>query len=131
MVNTASAKIENVFGLGTTTHMADIDDNAKVKFSTKITALREPDGIDISPDGKYLLTADEGDTDPKASKTLGKKPKGGGRTLSVFGAHRWQRLLLIRGSQLDEMAHTKGLYPDDRSDNKGSEPENVISFDNR
>ncbi len=127
VIDTASAKIENVFGLGTTTHLADIDDNAKVKFSKKITALREPDGIDISPNGKYLLTADEGDTVPKASKTLGKKPKGGGRTLSVFDAYSG-KLIADTGNQLDEMAHAEGLYPDDRSDNKGSEPENVISF---
>ena len=127
VIDTASAKVDNVFGLGTTTHLADIDDNAKVKFSKKITALREPDGISISPDGRYLLTADEGDTDPKASKTLGKKPKGGGRTLSIFDAINGN-FIADTGNQLDEMAHAEGLYPDDRSDNKGSEPENVISF---
>ena len=127
VIDTNSAKIENVFGLGTTTHLADIDDNNKVKFSKKITALREPDGIDITPDGKYLLTADEGDTDPKASKTFGGKPKGGGRTLSVFDAVSGA-LIADTANQIDEMAHAIGLYPDSRSDNKGSEPENVISF---
>ena len=74
VIDTAKAKIESFFGLGTTTHLADIDDDGEVNFNEKITALREPDGIDISPDGKYLLTADEGDTDPKASKTLHNKP---------------------------------------------------------
>ena len=127
VIDTAQATIESVFGLGTTTHLADIKDNEKVNFDKEITALREPDGINISPDGRYLLTADEGDTDPKASKTLGNKPKGGGRTLSVFDALNGN-LIADTGNQLDEMAHAEGLYPDDRSDNKGSEPENVISF---
>ena len=128
VIDTASANIDNVFGLGTTTHLADITDNEKVKFSKEITALREPDGIAITPDGKYLLTADEGDTDPKASKTLGKKPKGGGRTLSVFDVSNG-KLIADTGNQLDAMAHAAGLYPDGRSDNKGSEPENVVSFE--
>ena len=128
VIDTASAKIENVFGLGKTEHMADIKDNGKVQFKNMIEALREPDGIAVTPDGKYLLTADEGDTNPKASKTLGKKPKGGGRTLSVFDASSGT-LIADTGNQLDEIAHVAGLYPDDRSDNKGSEPENVVSFE--
>jgi len=129
IVNTDAAKIEKVFGLGTTTHLADIKDNGKVKFNKTITALREPDGISISPDGGYLLTADEGDTDPKASKTLGKnKPKGGGRTMSVFNATTGE-LIADTANQLDDMAHAAGLYPDGRSDSKGSEPENIVSFE--
>jgi len=127
IIDTTKAKIAGVFGLGITEHLADINDNEKVKFNDKITALREPDGIAISPDGKYLLTADEGDTDPKASKTLGNKPKGGGRTLSIFDATSGT-FIADTANQLDEMAHFAGLYPDGRSDNKGSEPENVVSF---
>ena len=128
VIDTVSATIHDVFGLGTTTHLADITDNEKVKFSKEMTALREPDGIAVTPDGKYLLTADEGDTDPKASKTLGKKPKGGGRTLSVFDASNG-KLIADTENQLDAKAHAAGLYPDGRSDNKGSEPENVVSFE--
>ena len=127
VIDTATAKIEKVFGLGTTEHLADTKDNGKVQFKNKISALREPDGIAVTPDGEYLLTADEGDTDPKASKTMGKKPKGGGRTLSVFDA-KSGTFISDTGNQLDEIAHAVGLYPDGRSDNKGSEPENVVSF---
>ncbi len=128
IIDTASAKIEKVFGLGITEHLADIKDNGKVQFNNTIKALREPDGIAISPDGQYLLTADEGDTDPKASKTHGKKkPKGGGRTMSVFNATTGV-FIADTANQLDKMAHAAGLYPDGRSDNKGSEPENVVSF---
>ena len=128
VINTRNATVENIFGLGTTKHLADTKDNNKVQFKNKLIALREPDGICISPDGKYLLTADEGDTNPKASKTLGKKPKGGGRTLSIFDAISG-RFIADTANQLDKMAHAAGLYPDGRSDNKGSEPENVVSFE--
>ncbi len=127
ILDTATAKIEKVFGLGITEHLADTKENGKVQFKNKLKALREPDGIAISPDGKYLLTADEGDTDPKASKTLGKKPKGGGRTLSVFDAINGE-FISDTGNQLDAVSHDAGLYPDSRSDNKGSEPENVVNF---
>lgn len=128
VIDTATAKIIKVFGLGITEHLADTDDDGKVKFNNKLRALREPDGIAISPNGRYLLTADEGDTNPKASKTLGKKPKGGGRTLSIFDAESGA-FIADTGNQLDEMTHAAGFYPDGRSDNKGSEPENVVSFE--
>lgn len=127
VIDTAAAKIERVFGLGMTEHLADIRDDDKVQFDKKIRALREPDGISVSPDGKFLLTADEGDTSPKAAKVLGGKPVGGGRTLSIFDAGTGE-FIADTGNQLDEMAHAAGLYPDGRSDNKGSEPENVVSF---
>ncbi len=127
VVDTASAKIEKVFGLGITEHVGDIRDDGKVRFSKKIRALREPDGISISPDGRFLLTADEGDTAPKAAKVLGGKPVGGGRTLSIFDAATGA-FIADTDNQLDAMAHAAGLYPDGRSDNKGSEPESVVSF---
>lgn len=126
LVDTQSATIVDSFGLGTTTHAADLEDNQNVDFSQTLTALREPDGITVSHDGRFLLTADEGDTDPKASKTK-KGPAGGGRTLSVFDSTNGQ-FIADTGNQIDQMAHNKGLYPESRSDNKGSEPEMLVSF---
>ena len=128
VIDVATASIGKVFGLGMTEHPADIRDDGRVKFSEKLRALREPDGIAVSPDGRFVLTADEGDTDPKASKVLGNKPAGGGRTLSVFDAATGV-LIADTGSQLDQAAHAAGLYPDRRSDNKGSEPESVVGFE--
>lgn len=127
VVDTATATIEKVFGLGITEHLADLKDDNQIEFSEKIRALREPDGITVTPDGKYLLTADEGDTDPKVTKISGGSPAGGGRTLSVFVASTGE-FIADTGNQLDEMADAVGLYPDGRSEKKGSEPENVISF---
>ncbi|MDT8310211.1 MAG: hypothetical protein RQ732_02080 [Methylophaga sp.] len=126
VIDTATAKIIDSFGLGTTTHDADLEDNENVSFSETLTALREPDGIALTASGKYFLTADEGDTDPKASKTK-KWPTGGGRTISVFDAVTGN-FIADTSNQIDAMAHSKGIYPDSRSDNKGAEPEMLISF---
>lgn len=115
-------------GLGTTVHDADIKDNGEIVFvENALFALREPDGIAVTPDGQYLVTADEGDTDPKASETDEGFPTAGGRTVSVFDAATGV-LLGDTGNQLDLATEAIGQYPDGRSDSKGSEPENLATF---
>ncbi|UTW46139.1 hypothetical protein KFE80_04380 [bacterium SCSIO 12696] len=125
VVDVASTQVARWFGLGTTQHLADTQDDERISFTNLLSAFREPDGIAISADGRLLLTADEGDTEPKASKVKAGQLAGGGRTLSLFDAKTGQ-LLGDTGNQLDAMAHAMALYPDKRSDNKGSEPETVI-----
>ena len=125
VVNTAQARVARRFGLGISRHKADVDDDGSFNFVDDLVAFREPDGIALSSDGRLLLTADEGDTEPKASKLNNGEIAGGSRTLSVFDA-RTGKLLGDTGSQLDEMACAAGVYPDDRSDNKGAEPESVV-----
>lgn len=128
VIDVQQGKLDKVFGLGTVRHAADILDDGKYDPSGELFALREPDGIAVSADGRYLLTADEGDSDPKIGKTKAGLPSGGGRTVSVFDAMSGT-LLGDTGSQLDDMAAKAGVYPDARSPNKGSEPEGVVSFD--
>lgn len=128
VVDVASAKLLKVFGLGTTRHVADVVEDGKFQADAELFALREPDAISVTADDRYLITADEGDTDPKASKTKSGLPTGGGRTVSVFDAESGQ-LLGDTGAQLDAMAAKAGIYPDHRSPNKGAEPEGVVSFD--
>ena len=113
---------------GTVRHAADIIDDGTYDPSAELFALREPDGIAVSADGRYLISADEGDSDPKIGKTKAGLPSGGGRTLSVFDAISG-KLLGDTGSQFDDKAAEAGVYPDARSPNKGSEPEGVVSFD--
>ncbi|MDM3870175.1 hypothetical protein QSV34_02270 [Porticoccus sp. W117] len=125
VVDTSTAKVERSFGLGVTRHLADTQDDGRVAFVNELTAFREPDGIALGNNGKWLLTADEGDTEPKASKINAGQKAGGGRTLSIFDAASGE-LLGDTGNQLDAMAHAVGIYPDGRSDNKGSEPETVV-----
>lgn len=128
VVDVASAKLLKVFGLGTTRHAADVVEDGKYQADAELFALREADAISVTGDDRYLITADEGDTDPKASKTKSGLPTGGGRTVSVFDAESGQ-LLGDTGAQLDAMAAKAGIYPDHRSPNKGAEPEGVVSFD--
>ena len=125
VVDVAAGVIKRSFGLGITSHLADTRDDGKVDFSETLTAFREPDGIALSANGRWLLTADEGDTEPKASKLQPGQIGGGGRTLSLFDSATGA-LLGDTGNQLDAMAHKAGLYPDKRSDNKGAEPETVV-----
>ncbi len=117
------------YGLGTTTHDADIIEDGFVEFvEDALYAFREPDGISVTPDGRYFVTADEGDTDPKASKTdMPAFPTAGGRTVSVFDTTTGI-LLGDTGNQIDYLAAEAGVYPDGRSDSKGSEPENLVTF---
>lgn len=127
-IDVATATATGYFGLGTTTHAADVAGDDTIAFTTTLTALREPDGIAITPCGRYLITADEGDTDPKASKIKAGKPAGGGRTVTVIDAATGA-VLGDTGSGIDEAAAAAGCYPDKRSTNKGCEPEMVATFD--
>ena len=122
------AAVERVFGLGLSEHAADLADDGRADFSAELLALREPDGIALTPDGRYFVTADEGDTLPKASRLEPGKPAGGGRTLSVFDA-RTGAFVGDTGAGLDRAAAAAGVYPDSRSDAKGSEPEMLCVFD--
>lgn len=127
VIDVASGTVRRYIALGVTEHAADLEDDGRVSFTDTLRAYREPDQIAVTVDGKYLVTADEGDTDPKASKTKG-GPAGGGRTLSVVDLESG-KVIGDTGNQLDEAAHAAGLYPDGRSDNRGSEPEGVVAFE--
>jgi len=128
VVDVAAARVTAVWGAGTTRHAADVADDGKIAFESELFALREPDGIAVSPDGRWLVTADEGDTDPKAASTKAGLPAGGGRTVSVFDAATG-KCLGDTENGIDAAAAAAGCYPDDRSDNKGAEPEMVVCFE--
>lgn len=127
VIDVAQAAVRGFIALGVTEHAADLADDGEVSFTDVLRAFREPDRIAVTADGRYLVTADEGDTEPKASKTVG-GPAGGGRTVSVVDLASGQ-VLGDTGGQLDAAAHAAGVYPDGRSDNKGSEPEAVAVFE--
>ena len=126
VIDVASGSLSGVYALGTVEHAADLEDDGEVDFSETLTAFREPDQIAATPDGRRLVTADEGGTGPKASES-GRGPAGGGRTVSVLDAATGA-VLGDTGNQLDEAAAAAGVYPDGRSDNKGSEPEGLAVF---
>jgi len=121
----ATLPASNAFGLGATNHPADLINDGRYDPSQQLTALREPDGVRAVVIGgvTYLVTADEGDTRPN--------PRGG-RTLSIFNAATGE-LVADAGAQLDDLAASFGVYPDNRSPNGGSEPEmlDVATFAGR
>lgn len=116
--------ISRYYGLGTTKHPADVKKDGILSFTQTLYALREADGIALMTHGGYFVTADEGSTDPKAGKVAVGKPAGGSRSISVFDTVTGL-CVGTTGSQLDEAAAKAGLYADEHSERKGSQPEMV------
>ncbi|MGY6277504.1 choice-of-anchor I domain-containing protein [Methylomonas sp. MgM2] len=126
-VDIENAKVLGYFDLGIAEHEADRRSDGWVEFVHSVTALREPDGIALTPDGRYFVTADEGDTD--IDDQSGEEPvQSGGRSVSVFDAATGD-FVADTGNQLDEITFVHGVYPDRRSNKKGAEPEGIISFE--
>ncbi|MBY0217023.1 choice-of-anchor I domain-containing protein [Paenibacillus illinoisensis] len=120
IIDLQTKQISSIFSLGTTSHQADLNDDGVVQFTESLTARYEPDGIAFSADGKYLTTANEGD--------LGKDEfddgvKAGGRNIAVWNLQG--KRVYDSQNLIDEATARVGLYPDDRSPNKGSEVENL------
>jgi DNA-binding beta-propeller fold protein YncE len=107
-------------GLGQTTHLADLTNGGGYVPTQSLTAFREPDGIAVDETGRFFVTADEGDT----RNAAGQSGVRGGRTISVFDAHTGA-FIADTGTQLDDAAAAAGVYPDQRSNRGGSEPEGV------
>ena len=96
-----------------TVDLVDIDtnENGLIEQNTSLTAVpREPDAVTwISP--FTLATADEGDLD------------GGSRGFTVWSI--FGRTEIETGNFLEHMTAALGHYPEERSENKGNEPEGV------
>jgi DNA-binding beta-propeller fold protein YncE len=127
VIDVAKGELVGLRGAGVTEHAADVKKDERADFGGTLVALREPDGIALSADGRFLITADEGDTDPKLPKVVAPGRAGGGRTLSVFDAATG-KFVGDTGAELDRAVAAAGLYPDDRSEAKGAEPEMVVGF---
>lgn len=106
------------FGLGETTHAADLQVDGSYLPVDILIGFREPDGIAVDQTGRVLVVADEGDT-RDAGGSSGPR---GGRTVSLFDVDTGA-LLADTGSQIDDAAAAAGVYPDGRSNRGGSEPE--------
>jgi DNA-binding beta-propeller fold protein YncE len=135
-------QVVTYFGLGQTTHLADVSTSGGYNPITSLTSFREPDGIalfSLSNDEedendeddntvRYFVTADEGDS----RNDLGASGVRGGRTVSVFNASTGA-FVGDTGKQLDDAAAAAGKYDDARSNRGGSEPEvlDVAKFKGR
>lgn len=119
--------ITGYFGLGTTVHSVDLRSDGWIKFNQTKTGLREPDGIATIANGRYFVTADEGDTDV-GSDEPDDEILSGGRSVSVFDAYSGA-FVGDTGNQLDKIAYQHSVYPELRSNKKGAEPEMVVAFE--
>lgn len=117
--------------LGVTQHRADTTNNATADVTNAaFLGRREPDGIAISKDGRFLFTADEGDT----SRLNGPPEEfSGGRTMSVIRAANLN-VVADTGAQIEDRAAVEfnkgntGALPQGRARNRGPEPEGVTTF---
>ena len=125
VVDLSNEQVIRYYGLGISQHKTDKNNDGWVRFDQSIAALKEPDGITTTSDGRYFITADEGDTDSDSSAN---QIGSGGRSVSVFDAETGV-MLGDTGNQVDEIAFANHVYPDRRSDKKGSEPEMLVSFE--
>jgi len=97
----------------------DTEEEGVIDQSSSLTAVpREPDGV-AWINKKYFATADEGDMD------------GGSRGFTIFDKEG--NVVYNSGSSMDQIAAALGHYPEERSGNKGAEPENIAfgKFDGR
>ncbi len=114
LVRLSNGKIINDFSAGTV-DLEKVDateeDPALISLTESLSSVaREPDGITWLSNNR-IATADEGDL------------FGGSRGFTIFDKHGNVRF--DAGNSLDHMTVRFGHYPDDRSGNKGNEPENV------
>ncbi|MDI1230953.1 MAG: hypothetical protein PSU93_07390 [Methylobacter sp.] len=128
VVDLVNEQVISYYGLGVTEHKTDARYDGWVNFDESMAGLREPDGITTVGNGRYFVTADEGDSDSDISMPIDGQPTGGGRSVSVFDAATGV-LLGDTGNQLDEFAFANKVYPELRSNKKGSEPEMLVAFD--
>jgi hypothetical protein len=114
IVDLPTGAVVDHFSAGTVTaDGVDATEDGVVSLTDTITDVpREPDAVTWLP-GSRLATANEGDL------------FGGSRGFTVFeesGAVAWDS-----GASFEDLAVRHGHYPEDRSENKGSEPEGIAS----
>ncbi|MGF1510314.1 MAG: esterase-like activity of phytase family protein [Myxococcota bacterium] len=112
IVKLRTGRVRRAFGLGTVDlNGVDATEDGIISLTENLTDVpREPDAV-AWIDNRRFATANEGDL------------FGGSRGFSIFD--RFGRLLFDSGTSLEELAVRHGHYPEERSENKGTEPEGI------
>lgn len=110
LVDLDRREVVGSFSTGTVARSdADTADDETIAFDDSLSAPREPDAVQWTPDGN-VLTADEGDLEPTPS---------GGRGWTLFSPSG--DVVFTSGGSAERALAEAGRYPDDRSDAKGAE----------
>ncbi len=114
LVDLKTGNITNHFPAGSTTlNQIDNNENDLIELNTTLENIaREPDGV-AWIDNNTFVTADEGDM------------LGGSRGFTIYNTAG--NILHQPGNNVEHAVVQLGHYPEDRSENKGNEPENVAS----
>ena len=113
LVDLEHKEIIKSFSAGTVdlSHIDTVEDGIIDQSSSLHDVLREPDGVAWIND-YIFVTADEGDLD------------GGSRGFTIWDADKGEPIFKS-GNALEHLTASVGNYPEERSENKGNEPENV------
>ena len=113
LIDLPTGTVLNSFSAGTVDlYNIDVDEEDHITFESVLTAVpREPDGV-VWIGTQYFATADEGDM------------LGGSRGFTIFNVQG--EVVYTSGSDMDHIAAKYGHYPENRSGNKGNEPENLV-----
>jgi hypothetical protein len=124
LVDLAAMEIAGAFHLGTVNDRpADLKNDDQISLTQSypsdvkdqpFAGARYPDAIAFTPDGQYLLSADEGE-----------QRLTGGRGFSIWSLSG--ELVWNDGGDIEQRAVAAGLYPDKRSDKKGIEVEGITA----
>jgi DNA-binding beta-propeller fold protein YncE len=120
LININNARVERTFSTKVAKHLADLTEDSQINFTEPFQGRREPDGIAFTRDGKYIATANEGDTN---LSSFGDGIYSGGRGWSIFDLRG--NVVYDSGNSLEKQAANRGFYPDNRSADRGIEAEGV------
>jgi DNA-binding beta-propeller fold protein YncE len=114
LVNLRTCKMVRDFSAGTVDlDQVDTEENEKIEPDSQLKDVpREPDAVTwVSQDPYLFATANEGDLN------------GGSRGFSIFNSQG--KVMFDSGNEVEHITMSLGHYPEDRSENKGSEPESI------